>query len=626
MSNNNSIVVMQVCDGFTDQILKLSFSIFIRDTFNRNVKLDLTFYDNNKKDFLGIDDREFILTKLFNNIKFEVATQEEIKKSKENFIDHTIGKDKILSELKKTNKSIYLDHKIVWIRYFYNLDFTKYFLLDDYLYKLLNDRQINILNDINNNESIAIHIRRGDYIYFANMVNIKIPSIDYYLKSFEYFYTKNKHSKFYIFSNNIQYVKDNIIPFIQDVYNYEIIDGNKEYVDFYLISKCKHLVQSNGKFSEIAFRFNNYKNKELISIDNSDDIFNKEILEKYKEFTFDRVKFKSYFVYSDIPLNSIINIINLIDKNNIKNIIQIGLLDGVEIHNILNYAVKTNKNLMLNCFEINDRELVGFDVRNFNDEENKKFNLHINKTPMDIESTNIIKNTIDFILIANENSSPLLIFYLLYIYPYMKDDIIIVFNKLNNINYSLFSTYLFDMYDGKKSLFFNFSKKENDNVGYIKINKNKLLTLIKNISSINFDDYDNKFFYKNIFDIRDDYYNYYDIESAYSRLNNLKEYMQKHNIEHRESIIENIKTNIEKYNKNRFSLFKEKIYKTDYQNNIDKIKTMTNNKINYLDDKINYLDYKINEIKNRKIKIFGIDNFEDRKIIYIFGIKITLKK
>ena len=82
-------------------------------------------------------------------------------------------------------------------------------------------------------------------------------------------------------------------------------------------------------------------------------------------------------------------------------------------------------------------------------------------------------------------------------------------------------------------------------------------------SSINFDDYDNKFFYKNIFDIRDDYYNYYDIESAYSRLNNLKEYMQKHNIEHRESIIENIKTNIEKYNKNRFSLFKEKIYKTD---------------------------------------------------------------
>ncbi|MBW5396976.1 alpha-1,2-fucosyltransferase, partial [Brachyspira pilosicoli] len=156
MSNNNSIVVMQVCDGFTDQILKLSFSIFIRDTFNRNVKLDLTFYDNNKKDFLGIDDREFILTKLFNNIKFEVATQEEIKKSKENFIDHTIGKDKILSELKKTNKSIYLDHKIVWIRYFYNLDFTKYFLLDDYLYKLLNDRQINILNDINNNESIAI--------------------------------------------------------------------------------------------------------------------------------------------------------------------------------------------------------------------------------------------------------------------------------------------------------------------------------------------------------------------------------------------------------------------------------------------------------------------------------------
>ncbi|WP_232473267.1 glycosyltransferase family 2 protein [Brachyspira sp. SAP_772] len=45
-------------------------------------------------------------------------------------------------------------------------------------------------------------------------------------------------------------------------------------------------------------------------------------------------------------------------------------------------------------------------------------------------------------------------------------------------------------------------------------------------------------------------------------------------------------------------------------------------------EQIKLLDSKINNIiekQNSKIKLFGIDNFEDKKIIYIFGIKITLK-
>ncbi|MEI0612260.1 glycosyltransferase [Brachyspira pilosicoli] len=46
-------------------------------------------------------------------------------------------------------------------------------------------------------------------------------------------------------------------------------------------------------------------------------------------------------------------------------------------------------------------------------------------------------------------------------------------------------------------------------------------------------------------------------------------------------------------------------------------------------EQIKLLDNKINKIineQNSKIKLFGIDNLKDRKIIYIFGIKITIKK
>ncbi|WP_157151005.1 glycosyltransferase [Brachyspira sp. SAP_772] len=48
--------------------------------------------------------------------------------------------------------------------------------------------------------------------------------------------------------------------------------------------------------------------------------------------------------------------------------------------------------------------------------------------------------------------------------------------------------------------------------------------------------------------------------------------------------------------------------------------------INNIENKINQLDDKINRIQNNKIKLFGIKKFNDKTIIYIFGIKITIKK
>ena len=54
------------------------------------------------------------------------------------------------------------------------------------------------------------------------------------------------------------------------------------------------------------------------------------------------------------------------------------------------------------------------------------------------------------------------------------------------------------------------------------------------------------------------------------------------------------------------------------------------NKINGINNRINELDKKINSMLTNKVskntKLFGIDKLSDRKIIYFFGIKITIKK
>lgn len=105
-------------------------------------------------------------------------------------------------------------------------------------------------------ESVAIHVRRGDFLKDPEFGGI--CGEGYFGDAVGQLLKDNKKYKFFIFSNDIAWCKEKIAPMIGDsviVY----MEGNKgkdSVFDMYLMSKCKHMIISNSSFSWWGAFFN----------------------------------------------------------------------------------------------------------------------------------------------------------------------------------------------------------------------------------------------------------------------------------------------------------------------------------------------------------------------------------
>ena len=104
------------------------------------------------------------------------------------------------------------------------------------------------LNLINNKNSVAIHIRRGDYLNDPKVRHIHgILGSDYYKKSIIYIKKKVKNPLFFIFSDDIELVKKTFSFFNNKKYIF--IDTKSSINDLYLMSNCKYFIIANSTFS-----------------------------------------------------------------------------------------------------------------------------------------------------------------------------------------------------------------------------------------------------------------------------------------------------------------------------------------------------------------------------------------
>lgn len=101
---------------------------------------------------------------------------------------------------------------------------------------------------IRNTNSVSIHIRRGDYIKKSRLDNFgSICTLDYYKQAIEQIYSTAKDPHFFIFSDDIEWAKENIkLPNTNYI---NINKGKDSYKDMQLISLCKHNIIANSSFS-----------------------------------------------------------------------------------------------------------------------------------------------------------------------------------------------------------------------------------------------------------------------------------------------------------------------------------------------------------------------------------------
>lgn len=109
--------------------------------------------------------------------------------------------------------------------------------------------------------SVSVHIRRGDYLSPSSLQNLGLCSLKYYEAAIAYIKSKEKNPVFFIFSDDIKWVKTNLNIDLSLYY----IENNPGYLDMHLMSLCKHNIIANSSFSWWGAWLNNNQEKIVIA-------------------------------------------------------------------------------------------------------------------------------------------------------------------------------------------------------------------------------------------------------------------------------------------------------------------------------------------------------------------------
>lgn len=120
------------------------------------------------------------------------------------------------------------------------------------------------LEQIKHSNSVSIHVRRGDYLRIKLFQGI--CELDYYEKAINYIKNNVENPHFFIFSNDIQWCKENILNCTDGHYTtVELNDPLNNYVDMQLMSCCKHNIIAHSTFSWWAAWLNRHPEKIVVA-------------------------------------------------------------------------------------------------------------------------------------------------------------------------------------------------------------------------------------------------------------------------------------------------------------------------------------------------------------------------
>lgn len=144
------------------------------------------------------------------------------------------------------------------------VEFVKDEVLNAFLFPLFQDEKNKMLEqEMRTCESVAIHVRKGKD-YQSRIWYQKTCPLEYYKEAIEMIKSKISHPKFYVFTDNPTWVKENFSGI-----DYYLIEGNPSmgygsHFDMQLMSICKHNIISNSTYSWWGAFLNRNKDKMVI--------------------------------------------------------------------------------------------------------------------------------------------------------------------------------------------------------------------------------------------------------------------------------------------------------------------------------------------------------------------------
>jgi len=247
-----SKIVLKLKGGLGNQMFQYATGLAIAQKNNTEIKLDITAYENIK--FTSETPRDFELSDF--NISSPLASIEEVKKNKYPF--GIISKSFIFLK-KRILKIRYLDYhpsyinkkNIKYIEGYFQSE-KNFMEVEDKIHKEFTLKTesalfLNYKEKILNSNSTSIHIRRGDYVINTRTHSYHgTCSLNYYKDAVLYIKERVQSSTFYIFSDDIEWVKENLK--IENA-TYVSSPETRNSEELILMSLCNNNIIANSSFS-----------------------------------------------------------------------------------------------------------------------------------------------------------------------------------------------------------------------------------------------------------------------------------------------------------------------------------------------------------------------------------------
>lgn len=261
--------IVNITGGLGNQMFQYAFAMALKDRYpDEKVFIDIQHYNTLFfKKYKGINlHNGFEINEIFPNAELPIARPVDLMRLSywiPNYVLSRLGR-KLLPWRRTEYVSSYASnysydknaferkgscyYEGYWqcVRYYKKI---KDKIIDVFSHPTPDEYNLKLTKQIEKCNSVGIHVRRGDYLNEPEFSGI--CDVDYYSKSIDDIKRHSDNPVFYIFSNDLAWCKENIIPLIEG-YTYVFVSenkGKKSCWDMFLMTYCKHLIIANSSFS-----------------------------------------------------------------------------------------------------------------------------------------------------------------------------------------------------------------------------------------------------------------------------------------------------------------------------------------------------------------------------------------
>lgn len=265
------MLVIKIKSGLGNQMFQYAFGRSLSLRRNESLFLDVSYYKNQPQNDAK---RELIIDKF--NIKATILSEEESKKYNSSFriilrkLHRLVKKTDAYTFYPSITKSKGTYYEGYWANQKYFIEYEDIIRKDLSLKKPFENSAKSILSEIENcslkNEiSVSLHIRRGDFVTNPQSAFNGLVGIPFYEKAAGLIASryKDKKIKLFVFSDDIQWARDNL----KLLYQINLVSSPEihDYEEITLMSRCMHHIIANSTFSWWGAWLNPKKDKIVVA-------------------------------------------------------------------------------------------------------------------------------------------------------------------------------------------------------------------------------------------------------------------------------------------------------------------------------------------------------------------------